>query len=397
MTSEEIIAMSDQFVMGTYRRCPVALIRGKGCRVWDADAKEYLDFLAGIAVCALGHCHPQVVAAIRKQAGLLGHVSNIFYIEQQAQLAKLLVENSFADRVFFCNSGAEANEGAMKLARKYAHEHMGANKYELITMENSFHGRTLATVTATGQRKFQAGFEPLPEGFCYVPFDDLYALESAIGEKTCGVLLEPIQAEGGIRIPAEGYLKGVREICDRKGVLMMLDEVQTGMGRTGTLFAHETSGICPDIATLAKALGNGFPVGAMLATEKVASVLVPGTHASTFGGNPLAMAASMASTDLILNGGVLENCRKMGAYFLGRLERLKKKYSFVTDARGRGLILGLELSMDGAEIVSECMKKGLLINCTSGNVLRFVPPLTVRKGEIDRAVKILDSVLGGGI
>lgn len=392
MTNQEIMALYDQFVMKTYNRNPVALVKGRGVRVWDADGKEYLDFLAGIAVCSLGHSHPKVAAAIRKQAGILGHTSNLYYIGLQAQVAKILVEDSFADKAFFCNSGAEANEAAIKLARKYGHEVMGG-KYEIITMLNSFHGRTLATITATGQTKFQVGFEPLPGGFKYVSFNDPAALEAAIGDKTCAVMLEPIQAEGGVNVPSEGYLKAVREICDRKGILMVLDEVQTGMGRTGTLFAYEQHGIKPDIMALAKALGNGFPVGAMLATDEVARVLVPGTHASTFGGNHLAMAACLASLDCLLSGGALENGRQMSDYLFKRLRGLKKKHSIITEIRGKGLLVAIELSTDCPDLVSRCLAKGLLVNCTSPRVMRLVPPLTIKKSDVNKATAIIDEVL----
>ena len=391
MTNEEIKALSDQFVMGTYKRNPIALVKGKGVKVWDANGKEYLDLLAGIAVCSLGHSNPKVVAAIRKQAGILGHTSNLYYNEIQARVAETLVKNSFAEKVFFCNSGAEANEAAIKLARRYAFEKMDG-RYELITMENSFHGRTLATITATGQKKFQLGFEPLPDGFKYVPFNDAAALEAAISDKTCGVMLEPIQAEGGVNIPAPEYLRAVREICDSKGLLLILDEVQTGMGRTGSLFAYEQFGIKPDIMTLAKALGNGFPVGAMLATDPVASVLVPGTHASTFGGNYLAMSACLASLDCLLNDGVLENCCAAGEHFLKKLRGLKRKHKSISAVRGMGLIVAVDTSADCFEIVGKCLEKGLLVNCTSATTLRFVPPLTIRKSEINKAVGILDEV-----
>jgi len=391
MTNVEIKNLSDKYVMGTYKRNPIALVKGKGAKVWDADGKEYLDLLAGIAVCGLGHSNPKVVAAIRKQAGILGHTSNLYYNEIQALVAETLVKNSFADKVFFCNSGAEANEAAIKLARRYAFEKMDG-RYELITMENSFHGRTLATITATGQKKFQLGFEPLPDGFKYVPFNDAAALEAAISDKTCGVMLEPIQAEGGVNIPAPEYLRAVREICDSKGLLLILDEVQTGMGRTGSLFAYEQFGIKPDIMTLAKALGNGFPVGAMLATDPVASVLVPGTHASTFGGNYLAMSACLASLDCLLNDGVLENCRAAGEHFLKKLRGLKRKHKSISAVRGMGLIVAVDTSADCFEIVGKCLEKGLLVNCTSATTLRFVPPLTIRKSEINKAVGILDEV-----
>jgi acetylornithine/N-succinyldiaminopimelate aminotransferase len=392
MKTEELTGLYEKYVMNTYKRFPLALSRGAGARVWDIDGREYLDMTAGIAVCSLGHAHPGVISAIRKQAETLMHVSNLYYTEPQACFARMLVENSFADKVFFCNSGAEANEAAIKLARKYGHERLGG-KYELITMKDSFHGRTMATITATGQEKFQVGFAPLLEGFKYAPFDDLPALKAAISEKTCGVLLEPIQGEGGVRIPAEHYLRGVREICDQHGVLMILDEVQVGMGRTGTLFAYEDSGIQPDIMTLAKAMGNGFPVGAMLATDRVAAAFQPGNHASTFGGAPLAMAACIAVFEAIQAEGLLANCRSVGAYFLERMRLLQKDQPLITDVRGKGLILGMELQIDGAQIVKKCMEKGLLIITSgAGNVLRFVPPLIITEKDADQAISILEEV-----
>jgi acetylornithine/N-succinyldiaminopimelate aminotransferase len=392
MKTEELTGLYEKYVMNTYKRFPLALSRGAGARVWDIDGREYLDMTAGIAVCSLGHAHPGVISAIRKQAETLMHVSNLYYTEPQACFARLLVENSFADKVFFCNSGAEANEAAIKLARKYGHDKLGG-KYELITMKDSFHGRTLATITATGQEKFQVGFAPLVPGFKYVPFDDLPALKAAISEKTCGVLLEPIQAEGGVRIPAEDYLRGVRKICDQHGVLMILDEVQVGMGRTGTLFAYEDSGIHPDIMTLAKAMGNGFPVGAMLAIDRVAAAFQPGNHASTFGGTPLAMAACIAVFEAIQAEGLLENCRRVGAYFLKRMRLLQENFPLITDVRGKGLILGMELKIDGAQIVKKCMEKGLLIITSgAGNVLRFVPPLIITEKDVDQAISILEEV-----
>jgi predicted acetylornithine/succinylornithine family transaminase len=392
MKTEEITGLYEKFVMNTYKRFPLALVRGTGARVWDAEGREYLDMVAGIAVCSLGHAHPGVVTAIRRQAEKLMHVSNLYYTEPQARFARLLVENSFAEKVFFCNSGAEANEAAIKLARKYGHEHLDG-RYELITMKDSFHGRTLATITATGQEKFQAGFAPLPEGFKYVPFDDLASLDAAISQKTCGVLLEPIQGEGGVRIPDAHYLQGVRELCDRHAILMILDEVQVGMGRTGTLFAYEDSGIRPDIMTLAKAMGNGFPVGAMLTTDRVAAAFQPGNHASTFGGTPLAMAACIAVFEAIQAEGVLANCRQVGAYFLERMRCMQERWSVIKDVRGKGLILGIELEIDGAQIVKKCMDKGLLvITSGAGNVLRFVPPLIITESDVNQAVDILEEV-----
>jgi acetylornithine/N-succinyldiaminopimelate aminotransferase len=392
MSTQEWIDLSDRYIMSTYKRFPIVLTRGLGVHVWDSDDRCYLDLVAGIAVCALGHAHPAVVAAIKEQVENLSHVSNLYHIAPQILLARLLVENSPFDKVFFCNSGAEANEAAIKLARKYASEHM-QGRYELITMQDSFHGRTLATVTATAQPRFHVGFAPLPEGFRYVPYNDLPAIEAAVTEKTCGVLVEPIQGESGVVIPAPGYLQGVRRICDEKGILMIADEVQTGIGRTGTLFACEHEDVIPDMITLAKALGNGFPIGALLAKEKIAAAFVPGSHGSTFGGNPLACAAALATLDTILEEGILENCRKVGEYFLCRLGELKEKHARIREVRGRGMILAVELTVPGAEYVSKCMEKGLLINCTNGNVLRFVPPLILTRQHVDKAIGILDEVL----
>jgi predicted acetylornithine/succinylornithine family transaminase len=324
----------------------------------------------------------------------LTHVSNLYYTEPQVLLAKQLTDYSFADKVFFCNSGAEANEAAIKLARKYAHENIGKDKYELITMKDSFHGRTMATITATGQEKFQFGFTPLLEGFTYVPFNDLKALEAAISSKTCGIMLEPIQGEGGVNIPDEDYLASVRDICDRHGLLLILDEVQTGIGRTGRLFAYEYSGIKPDIMTLAKGLANGFPVGAMLATDKIANGFVPGNHASTFGGNPLAMAAANAVVNAILEEKILDNCQIIGDYFMSELKKLQQKYPIIQEVRGRGLMIAAALDVDAAGIVSGCLKKGLLVNSTGGKILRFVPPLVITEKDVDQAVDILDQVMG---
>jgi len=394
MTTDELIALSDKYIMSTYKRFPIVLVRGSGAKVWDSNGKEYIDFVAGIAVCSLGHSHPKVVEAIKKQVETLTHVSNLYHIEPQILYARQLMENSFAHKAFFCNSGAEANEAAIKLARKYAYENTGKGKYELITMKDSFHGRTMATVTATGQTKFQVGFAPLLEGFKYVPFDNISALSDAITDKTCGVMLEPIQGEGGVKIPDDKYLSEVRRICDEKGILMILDEIQVGMGRTGTLFAYEHYKVKPDIVTLAKAVGNGFPIGVMMATDRVASAFQPGSHASTFGGNPLAMAAALATLETIMNDGILENVRKVGAYFIKRLHEMKNKSSIIKDIRGRGLIIGIEISIEGSQIVNACMDRGLLINCVGGNVLRFVPPLTITEKDVNAAVAILGEVIG---
>jgi predicted acetylornithine/succinylornithine family transaminase len=393
--TEELIAQSDKNIIGTYRRQPVVLVKGSGARVWDSDGKEYLDFVAGIAVCSLGHSNPKVVEALRHQAGVLTHVSNLYYTEPQIRLAGMLVANSFADKVFFCNSGAEANEAAIKLARKYAHDNVKGDRYEILTMQGSFHGRTLAAITATAQEKFHVGFAPLPEGFRYVPFNDVRALEKAIRKRTCAVMVEPIQGESGVRMPSPDYLKGVRQVCDDRGILLILDEVQTGMGRTGKLFAHEHFGIQPDIMTLAKALGNGYPLGALLATDRVASAFGPGTHASTFGGNPLGMAAGVAVLRVLLEDGIMDNCREVGAYLREKLGELKKKHYMIQEVRGMGLMVGMDLTVDGAAIVRRCLEKGLLINCAGEHILRFVPPLTITREDVDRAVEILDEALEG--
>jgi len=371
----------------------MAPVRGEGARLWDAEGREYLDFVAGIAVNSLGHCHPAVVQAVQEQVARLIHVSNLYYIESQAQLAEILVENSCADRAFFCNSGAEANEGAIKLARKWAKKQHGTDKYEIITAENSFHGRTLAAITATGQPKYQKGFEPLPQGFKYVPFNDLEALAATIGEHTCAIMLEPVQGESGVRPATVEYLSGVRELCDKHGLVLIFDEVQCGLGRTGKFLAYQHYGVEPDIFTLAKALGGGFPIGAMLAKELVAEVFAPGDHAATFGGNPLACAAGIAAMQTTLQGGILENCNQVGAYFKEKLLELAGKYSLIKEVRGFGLMLGLELSVPGGDIVNSCRERGLLINCANNTVLRFVPPLTITNVDVDQAVLILDGVL----
>jgi len=395
MDSQTLMMLSEKYVANTYTRFSILLVRGKGTRVWDLDGKEYLDFVSGLAVCNLGHCHPKVVKAIQDQAEKLIHVSNFYYIEPQIQLASLLCKHSFADKVFFCNSGAEANEGAMKLARKYAKEKMGEDRYEIITMERSFHGRTLATLTATAQEKFHKGYEPLMPGFKYVPFSDIGAVKNAIDSKTCAVMLEPIQGEGGVNCPSEGYLKALREICDEKGVLLIFDEVQVGMGRTGKLFAYEQDGVEPDMLTLAKSLAGGVPIGALLIKKGIADSFKPGDHASTFGGNPLATAAGVAALTTLLEERMLENCQRMGDYFFAKLEEIKRRFPFVKEVRGKGLILGMELSIDGSSIVHDMLKKNILINCTMGNVLRFLPPLIVTQEEIDRVVKALEEVFQG--
>jgi acetylornithine/N-succinyldiaminopimelate aminotransferase len=392
MNSQDWMALSENVVAHTYGRYPLVLVKGKGTRVWDVEGREYLDFVSGLAVCNLGHCHPKVVKAIQDQAEKLIHVSNFYYIQPQIELASLLCRHSFAKKVFFCNSGAEANEGAIKLARKYTKDKLKADRYEILTMEKSFHGRTMATLTATAQEKFHKGFSPLMPGFRYVPFDDLSAVREAIDSKTCAVMVEPIQGEGGVNCPSEGYLKGLREICNEKGILLIFDEVQVGMGRTGRLFAYEHDGVIPDIVTLAKSLGGGVPIGALLMGEEVQEGFKPGDHASTFGGNPLVTAAGVAAVTAILEEGMLEHCREVGTYFLEKLRGLGSESSIVRDVRGKGLIVGMELSIDGGQIVKTMMERGILINCTMGNVLRFLPPLIVTKREVDQVVGTLKEV-----
>ncbi|MFA4981771.1 MAG: aspartate aminotransferase family protein [Candidatus Omnitrophota bacterium] len=387
--TESVVRMYDKYIMRTYKRVPLCLEQAKGVKVWDIDGKFYLDFFPGWAVSGIGHCHPTVVAAINKQAKRLLHVSNNYYSELQAKLAEAIIKNSFPGKVFFANSGAEANEAAVKLARKYGHD---KGRYEVITCLKSFHGRTLAMITATGQDKVKHGFEPLPEGFSYVPFNDLEAVKKAITSKTVAIMLEPIQCEGGINIPGREYMKGLRALCDEKDILLIFDEVQTGMGRSGNMFAFKNFGVTPDVMTLAKALGGGLPIGACVAREKFQDVLTPGTHASTFGGSPIVCAAGLAVFEAINKENMLENARRMGAYLKKKLEDLKKKYSFIKEVRAVALIIGVELSIQGEDIYKECLKEGLLINCTQDTVLRIMPPINVTKIEIDKAVSILDKV-----
>jgi len=393
MTSQQWIERSDKVIMKTYGRYPIVPVRGEGCRLWDADGKEYLDFLAGVAVNNLGHCHPKVVKAIQEQAATLIHCSNYYQIPQQIELAELLCANSFADKAFFCNSGAEANEAAIKLARKYSREKFdNPDRYGIITAADSFHGRTMATVSATGQEKVQRFFDPLLHGFSHVPFNDLAAIEAAITPQTCAIMLEPIQGEGGINIPSLQYMQGVRELCDRHRLLLILDEVQVGMGRTGKLFAYEHFGITPDIMTLAKALAGGAPIGTMLAKDEFAESFSPGTHGSTFGGNPLVTAAAVAAVRTILEDGLLNRAEEMGEYLHGELESLGKKYPFVNEVRGIGLMIGMSLTIPGGDIVKRGHQLGLLLNVTHDTVLRFVPPLTVSKQEVNRMIEILDGI-----
>ncbi len=394
MNSQQWIEKSDKYIMKTYGRYPIVPVRGEGCRLWDADGKEYLDFLGGVAVNNLGHCHPKVVAALQKQAAELIHCSNYYQIPQQIELAELLCNHSFADKAFFCNSGAEANEAAIKLARKYSRDTYGPERYEIITAADSFHGRTMATVSATGQEKVQRFFDPLLHGFKHVPFDDIAALEAAITPTTCAVMLEPIQGEGGVNMPSPGYFQAVRELCDRHGLLLIFDEVQVGMGRTGKLFAYEHFDVTPDIMTLAKALAGGAPIGTMLAKDIFAAAFVPGTHGSTFGGNPLVCAAAIATVRTILEDGLLNRCEEIGEYLTGELETLGRKYPFVTEVRGVGLMIGMALTIPAGDIVKKGHDRGVLLNVTHDSVLRFVPPLVVTKQEINAMITILDGIFG---
>lgn len=392
MPTEELKDFAAKYLMQTYARQPISIVRGRGAKVYDMEGREYIDFVGGIAVNILGHGHPDLVQAIQRQAAQLIHVSNLYYTEPQVRLAQMLVDHSCADRVFFCNSGAEANEAAIKLARRYGHEKHGANRFEIITMKNSFHGRTLATLTATGQEKVQKGFEPLVPGFVYAPFNDFAAIESLVTDKTTAIMLEPIQGEGGVHVADQAYLKSLRELCTQKDILLIFDEVQTGMGRTGTLFAYEQLGVEPDIMTLAKGLGGGMPIGACLAKEAVAAVFTAGTHASTFGGNPLACAAGLAVCRILIEGRVLEQARRMGDYLSKGLADFKDRHRAVRDVRGLGLLQGLEVEIDAKAVVADCLTRGVLVNATSERVLRFVPPLIITQAEIDRVLEVLSSI-----
>lgn len=396
MPTEELQRETERYMMNTYARFPVSVARGRGCVVYDLEGREYIDFVAGIAVNVLGHAHPDVVRAIQKQAQQLLHASNLYLTEPQVRLAKRLVNRSFADKVFFCNSGAEANEAAIKLARRYARETSGPDRYEIITMMNSFHGRTMASLSATGQDKVRQGFEPLLPGFRHVPFNDLAEVDKAMSRNTAAVLLEPVQGEGGVHVADRQYLINLRELCRQRGVLLIFDEIQTGMGRTGSLFAYEQFGVEPDIMTLAKGLGGGVPIGACLATDEVATVFGPGSHASTFGGNPLACAAALAVCQALVEGGLLARGRSMGDYLAkGLLECQRGHPGVVKEVRGLGLLQGMELNVDGMPVVQAGLRRGLLLNCTMGKVLRFAPPLVVTEAQIDRLLEVLPGLLAG--
>jgi len=387
--------LDKKYMMHTIDREPVTLVRGEGARVWDENGREYLDFVAGIAVNSLGHCHPVVVGAITEQARTLIQASGWFYTIPQLRLARLLVENSCLDQVFFCNSGAEASEGAVKLARRYGHLKLNG-AYEVITARNSFHGRTLLMTAATGQERFHKPYVPLPSGFRYVPFNDIEAIKTATTDQTCAVMLEPIQGEGGVNVPDDGYLAGVRAWCDEKGLLLILDEVQTGIGRLGSLFGYQEYGVEPDIMSLAKGLGSGVPIGAFLA-KKGASVFSPGEHGSTFGGNPLTCATACATVEFIIENDVPANVRKVGRHLMEGLKGLQQKYPFITDVRGRGLLVAIEFDRDIAfEMMMACLERGLLANLLKPNALRFIPPLIIGESEVDEALGILEAALSSG-
>ncbi len=381
-----------KYFMNAVTRVPVTLVRGQGARVWDEDGREYLDFVGGWSVNCLGHCPPVVAEAVVEQVHTLIQASNQFYTIPQIRLAELLVQNSCLDKVFFCNSGTEANEGAVKLSRRYGEHYLGG-AYEIITANGSFHGRTLAMVAATGQPKFQQPYIPLPSGFVNVEYNNIEAIKIATTGQTCAVMLEPVQGEGGVNFPDDSYLMAVRAWCDQKGILLILDEIQTGMGRIGTLFAYEQYGIEPDIMTLAKGLASGVPIGAILAKDR-ASVFVPGEHGSTFGGNPLACAAGYATLKFVIDNDIAGNANRVGQYLITGLKNLGDKFQFITDVRGRGLLVALEFSQDIAQsVLMACLARGLLLNRLKPNTLRFMPPLIIGKGEVDEALAILDEAL----
>ncbi len=389
MTRQEVIDQYGRCVIGNYGRMPVVIVRAAGSRMWDSDGRSYLDLFPGWGCSLLGHCHPRVVEAIREQAGRLIHVDNTFYTVEQGRLAQMLQELGFGGCSFFCNSGAEANEAAIKLARRVA----GPSRYRIITMERSFHGRTYAAMSATGQSRIHEGHTPLVPGFVHVPFNDADAVRAAIADDTAAVMVEPIQGEGGVVIPDDGYLPALRDLCDEHGLLLILDEVQTGCGRTGRWFGYQHSGIEPDIMTLAKALGNGAPIGAMVARPDVAAALTPGSHATTYGANPLVVAAAVATLQAIAEENLLERARTVGEYILRKARALADRFGFIEAVRGRGLMIGIELSLPGAEIVKAALERGLRINCTQQTVLRMLPAMTISEPEIDEAFDILDQAI----
>ncbi len=393
LTNEEIFAKDKSDYLPVFARYNIVLDHGDGPYVYDTKGKKYIDFLAGIAVNVVGHNYKPLVDAVSKQAGKMIHCSNLYYTEVQVEAAEKLKKLSGMDKVFFGNSGAEANEGAIKLARKYA-TNIDPEKIQIISALHSFHGRTLATLTATGQDHYHHGFGPLPAGFDYVPYNDIQALEAKMSDKTCAVMLEAIQGEGGVHVPDPDYLPKVRALCDKYNAVLIFDEVQCGMGRTGTFFGCQQFGVKPDIVTLAKGLAGGVPIGAFMATDKVANAFHAGDHGSTFGGNPLACTAACVVLDALIDGNLMENAKEIGAYLQSKFEEYKAKYpNLIKEVRGRGLILGMELTRPGREIANECLDYGAIINCTAGNVLRFVPPLNITKAHVDELISILDKVL----
>lgn len=391
MKLNEVFDSYGDFIMPTYTKTPLVFVKGKGSRLWDINGRSYLDFFPGWGVCNVGHCHPKVMRAIREQAGKLIFIPNNYYHIAQAKLASELTRLSFPAKVFFCNSGAEANEAAIKFSRKFGK----GQRHEIITFQNSFHGRTLAALSATGQKKYQNGFEPLVEGFKTVRFNDLEAVKKAAGDNTVAVMLELVQGEGGVNIAEKGFVQGLRKLCDDKNMLLIIDEVQTGIGRTGKYFCYQNYDLRPDIVTLAKALGGGLPIGAMLVRDDIADTLEPGTHASTFGGGPVVCRAALAVLAAIEKEKMLDNTRAMGEFLAARLRALKEKYPLIKEVRGLGLMWGAELNIEGKKIVERCLEKGLLINCTHERVLRFMPALTVTRKEIERAAEILEETLKG--
>jgi predicted acetylornithine/succinylornithine family transaminase len=393
MNTKELMEWSAKYHTPNYGRTPLVLVRGEGTRVWDSDNREYLDFTTGIAVTGLGHCHPVVTGAIREAAATLLHVSNIFHNAPQVHLAKLLVENSFADRVFFCNSGAEANEAALKVVRKYAKERLATDRYEVIATHNSFHGRTLATVSATGQPKYHHGFEPLMPGFKHVAYNDLRAMERAMDSHTAAILVEPIQGEGGVNIPDDGYLAGLRKLCDESGALLIFDEVQTGVGRTGRLWGYQHSGVEPDVMTLAKALANGIPIGAMLCRDEVASALTAGSHGSTFAGSAFVTSVALATMTTVIGDKLPERAEQRGRELMDGLRDLQRRLPVIKEVRGKGLLIGVELSKPAAPVMDACRDAGLLVLTAGEKVVRLAPPLIVESGDCQRAVKILGDAL----
>jgi len=386
------ISKDRQYIMDVYFRLPLVVTKAKGCKVWDDKGRVYTDLFAGISVCNLGHCHPEIIRAVEAQIYRLFHISNLYYTLPQIEVAELLVKHSFADKVFFCNSGAEANEAAIKLARKWGKQ-FSPPKYKIISLEGSFHGRTIATITATGQQKVKHGFEPLLPGFVHVPFDNIKAIEEVIDNETVAIMVEPIQGEGGIRIPSPRYLKKIRKICDENQVLLIFDEIQTGMGRTGTLFAYEHEGVKPDILTLAKSLANGLPIGAMLAKAEITNAFSRGSHASTFGGNPVSCAAAKAVMKILTTTEILEYAKQIGSFLKEKLNQLKEKHQIIKEIRISGLMVGIELDTKAQPIVEKCLQRGFLINAVQENVLRLLPPLIIEREAIEAFIEVLDNIL----